>query len=100
MKFSYYLLFLGHYNDYQNYNQGCQNYDHYDVHSGLSYYGSNNLAGSQNPKLEGNAYHVYDTGIPSNQLGNDYNEPVPTPPSHSACSESPPQQQLLAQGNE
>lgn len=69
------------------------------MHSGLSYYGSNNLAGPQNPKLDGNAYHVYDTGIPSNQLGNDYNEPVPTPPSHSACSESPPQQQLLAQGN-
>ncbi|VVC28829.1 Hypothetical protein CINCED_3A007441 [Cinara cedri] len=90
----------GHYNnDYQNYNPGCQEYDHYvGVHPGLSYYSSNNLAGQQSAnKIDGSAYQVYDTGIPPNQLGHDYNETVPTPPSPSTCSESPPPHQLLAQ---
>lgn len=97
-----YIFFLkGHYNnDYQNYNPGCQEYDHYvGVHPGLSYYSSNNLAGQQSAnKIDGNAYQVYDTGIPPNQLGHEYNETVPTPPSPSTCSESPPPHQILAQG--
>lgn len=94
-----YLNFLlGHYNnDYQNYNPGCQDYDHYGVHPGLSYYNSNNIAGQENIKLDGNAYHVYDTGVPPNQLVHEYNESIPIPQSPSACSESPPQQ-ILAQG--
>ncbi|XP_026817934.1 catenin delta-2 isoform X2 [Rhopalosiphum maidis] len=89
----------GHYNnDYQNYNPGCQDYDHYvGVHPGLSYYSSNNIPGQQGAKIDGNAYHVYDTGSSPNQLGHEYNETIPTPPSPSACSESPPPQQLMAQ---
>jgi len=51
-------------------------------------------------KIDENAYHVYDSGISSNQLPHEYNETIPTPPSHSACSESPPPQQLLAQGTQ
>jgi len=97
-----YILFcLGHYNnDYQNYNPGCQDYDHYvGVHPGLSYYSSNNIPGQPGAKIDGNAYHVYDTGSSPNQLGHEYNETIPTPPSPSACSESPPPQQLMAQGN-
>lgn len=95
------LFLLGHYNnDYQNYTPGCQDYDHYvGVHPGLSYYSSNNAPGQQGAKIDGNAYHVYDTGVPPNQMGHEYNETVPTPPSPSACSESPPPQQLLAQGD-
>lgn len=96
----FFNFFLGHYNnDYQNYNPGCQDYDHYvGVHPGLSYYNSNNMPSQQGAKIDGNAYHVYDTGVPPN-LGHEYNETVPTPPSPSACSESPPPQQLLAQGD-
>ncbi|XP_050438187.1 catenin delta-2 isoform X1 [Adelges cooleyi] len=89
----------GHFNnDYQNYNPGCQDYDHYvGIHSGLSYSNYNNVVGQQGAKLDGSAYQMYDTGVHSNQHGHDYNETAPTPPSPSACSESPPPQQLLAQ---
>lgn len=65
----------------------------------MPYYSSNNIAAQQGAKIDTNAYHMYESGVSPNQLGHEYNETVPTPPSPSACSESPPPQQLLAQGN-
>lgn len=86
--------------DYQNFNPNCQDYNHYvHEHSGLSYYTSNNVTGQPNSKIDANACHVYDAGIPPNQMGHEYNETMPTPPSPSICSESTTTQHNLAQGN-
>lgn len=90
------FFLLGH--DYQNFNPNCQEYDHYvHEHSGFSYYTSNNAIGQPSTKIDGNAYRMYDAGIPPSQMGHEYNENIPTPPSPSICSEISTVQHNLAQ---